>query len=796
MTDTTANSYASLVEKLKGENRLAALTAPAYSEVTGHYTVVDLEVDLEDAYREAVSRKAKTIEVFADILRVPETFTHSLGGNTRLLSVVARSIRVEGRRAVAQLKYDANNASQAVVRILADEIEGEFLVRVAGINESNTKVRAASRNEPLRFWSYSCDDKGLVERTGKLPLSMLDLGKPLYQLLTASFDLAAGAMRTGEQHELGGSLLKWLVRWAAYPSPYLARLFEDAEALGRLLPVTDEKSQVVRNIPARTPDEYLDLATSQMAVAEKYELDENFKDVKDTIKEVVAGLVKAWIDRDIADSSALSKEIDQIKLLVAESQNAVNKAAKALEDQKFNTTIQGIRFETTLAKDRILQIVKATFEIIQGVVELGTSIASLSVNPGLAAAFPGDMLSTVWSFQGSFGKKMLATITLVWGIPLGLISELMNMDPDERKKVIKDGKSVASGSLKVFNAAMTLLKMDDPLDRLGEIGDLVSQTAGVSDPLESKAIWESFEIESLNQLEVITRDQDATASVISAAYEYKTCVQKFAIYGRVFAEQQALLAVRTRELGTLLIRKAAAEQKQAALTALQNNLGDRDHAIQTLSRLRQGRLYELRQSFFTALNKYQSAYFYEHLDWPAKMPTPVVPKNAGEMKEALADITRAIEGVKPRNPGNFSKVKEIKKSDDPTFFEDLLARKEATFRIDLDEQDLFAGHNLVRINSVQVWLLGVSKTPITSELSSDTGFQDRGSGSQAFSFSGDPVFISFESNGDKIEYEASIEGVRPTPFTTWTLSVKGKGLDLEQVTQVNINLLGKSVKRA
>src|SRR5205823_5986546 len=113
----------------------------------------------------------------------------------------------------------------------------------------------------------------------------------------------------------------------------------------------------------------------------------------------------------------------------------------------------------------------------------------------------------------------------------------------------------------------------------------------------------------------------------------------------------------------------------------------------------------------------------------------------------------------------------------------------------LSDNDLFDSHNLVRLSRIRVWLIGAGQTLISTELLSETGFQDRRSSSQTFSFSGDPVFISFEYKGDVIQFDPLIDGVRPTPFTTWTLSVKGNGLVLENVQQVNIEMIGKSLKK-
>lgn len=804
ITEASANAYTALVAKIKGENRLGALQVPAYEPAPGHFVVVDFVVDLEQAYSQASRQKAKTLQVFADTVRVPEQFVHALGDGLRMLSMVARSVQVQGTRASVQLKYDKGNSIQPVVRILADEIEGEFLIYMSGQPASRKQLAAAPRTEPLRFTSYTCNEQGLVKTHGKLPLAMLDLSTPLYQVLTASFDVAAGAMRNNtaapEQDQLAGSLLKWLVRWAAYPSPHLARLFEDAQALSRLVTVTDENSQVIYNIPPRSSEDYLALASSQMAVAEKYELDENFKDVKDTIKDVVGRVVKAWIARDSADLSALDKEIDQAKELTAAAKQAVQKAAKQLEDQKFETTLQGITLEGALAQQRIIRIVKASFEIFLGLVQLGASVAAVGAAGAgaLKNINPFDLLKDANPLGGErapLSQRLGMTIAVLYALPLSLISEYRSMNADDKEQFGKDVSSGGAAVLKLYGAAFTLLKIDKPLEVVAEIGELVSQAAGVPDTIESKAVWEGFSVEAVNELEKLSRDPDAMADVVNALVAYKTAIQKFAIYGRLYSEQQALLAQRIRELGTLQIRKAAAEQKQAALTALRDDLSDRDRAVELLSRVRRARTYELRQTFFAALAKFRAAYFYENLDWPAKMPMLVVPTDAGEMKEILSDITSAQKDTSLQTLGDITKVKEIRKSEHADFFADLQSHQEAKFQIRLDDE-LLEGHYLVRLNRVRVRLIGAGQDLITAELLSDTGFRDRRSSIQTFSFSGDPVFIAFQYKGDKVEYESLIDGgVRPTPFTTWTLSVKGKGLDLENVTQVNVEMIGKSVMK-
>lgn len=722
----------------------------------------------------------------------------------QLLSLVARYVKVTGNRAVVQLKFRQDRGFQPVVRILADEIEGEFLTYPLGKKDEAKKLEAAAKDEALSFFSYSCNAEGLIRTQGKLPLSMLDLSMPLYQLITASFDLAVGVMRQpvpdAEEELFARSILKWLTRWAAYPSPYLARLFEAAATLNRFLPFTNAASQTVRIIPPRAPDVSLQLAYSQQAVAEKYETDRNFQDIRDDLHEVVGEVVNAWISRDEADSSALDQEIKSLKALVEETKKAVQSAAKEMENQKFETTLQGIDLEVELEKDKIKQIVKASFQILGQIIQLGGAIASMGANPGAATmvgnANPFTIINTLAAQAGqpTLGQKALGVLILFYALPVNLISEYRSMNPKDKKAFNKALGSAIPAVVKLLDITVKLLKINKPLEEAEEIGHMVSKAAAVPNAVEAKAVWDAFEVEATNQLSLLTRDPEESMLVVRAATDYKTCVQKYAIYGRMYCEQQAVLAQLNRELGTLLIRKAAAQQKQEALRTLQKNLTNKDEAVATLNRFRQGRLYELRQSFFAALYRYRAAYFYKNLDLPAKMPPFVLPTSAAEMKEILNDIETAKHEAVPVTYGDFSKVKVINRQEDPGFFANLETKKEAKFQIDLHEKE-FANHTLVRLNRVHTWLVGAGKTPTTLELLSGSEFQDRSLGKHPAIFSGQPVSIAFSYEGDTITYDPLLEGVCPTPFADWTLRVHTDDLNLSEVTQVRIEMLGKSVMK-
>jgi hypothetical protein len=243
-----------------------------------------------------------------------------------------------------------------------------------------------------------------------------------------------------------------------------------------------------------------------------------------------------------------------------------------------------------------------------------------------------------------------------------------------------------------------------------------------------------------------------------------------------------------------LIRKAAIQQKQEALEALQKTLTNKDEASETLSRLRDGRLYELRQSFFAALYRFRAAHFYKNLQLPAKMPAFVLPTSAAEMNEMLTAIDNAEQEVDSLTVGDFTIVKTISKSDNPDFFANLETQKEAKFKIALDEAG-FANNHLVRLNRVHTWLLGAAKTPISLELVSGTEFQDRLPNKKTFVFSGQPVSIGFKYEGDTKIFDPLLKGVCPTPFADWTLRVYTPDLNLAEVTQVKIEMIGKAMMK-
>jgi hypothetical protein len=432
-------------------------------------------------------------------------------------------------------------------------------------------------------------------------------------------------------------------------------------------------------------------------------------------------------------------------------------------------------------------IVKATFEMVAAVFQIGAGIATMS--PSLGSV--GTALSSVKTGIGS-QTEIHKAVGLLYLLPISILKEMSNIGSKDKKALGKGLSSAGPGVFKLLTISLDLLKkVDQHYPTATALGDMISETTGVPDPVESKGIWDAFEVEAVNQLDAILLNQDASDSIKTAALSYKTSLQKFAILNRAFSEQQSLLAQRSRELGTLVLRKLAVEQKRAALQQLAANLNNQDEVIAALRHLRSARLRELRQAFFSSYCKYRAAYFYKNLAWPAKMPSAVVPRDASEMKEILLDIDRALSAVTPVSGNDRSEEQLFKRGDDAQLFADLEANREIRFEIHAAKA--FPADGLVRIRQMRAWLVASgAASRVKTELLSDANIQDRLPNGDIVNFTGDPFFFSFEYEGDKIKFDPKIEGVLPAPFTSWTL--KAEGLDLKTVDSIRIEMIGTAVR--
>jgi hypothetical protein len=790
-----------LIRELKSEDRLPSLKAPEYSAQAGHFIALDYIVNLQESHDEAVRQKAHILEVFADTVVVPESFVRTLGVGVSMLGVVARRIRITGGDAALRM---LGGKATPRIRVLSDKIDGKLLLRTVkpsagpgGNVHHSVELRTGSTSD-LKFAAYTLKENQIVPYESRLPMELLKPDAPLHQLLSAGFELAAGAFarstNSAQWKALADSLLEWLVRWATYPSNYLIRSFEAAAGLRSLLP-SDDGKRSIHQVPARGPRKYLDLAREQASLAGKYFQDVQFKDAGADLRKGVKGVIQAWIDRDLADLAELEKHIGTAREDVSTSKKALQSASKSIEDLKLNITLAKIDLKRVLAEERVKEIVKETFQILAAVLELGISASSglphLKVQPELLNplfAFTSPLLAGV-----SLADRALIHLKMYVAVPKAVWDQLKSLSSKDREELFKSLMEAGTAISHLYAAYEVLSSLDERLERLEEIGKIVSETEGLPDPIAAKAAWRAFEVEAVNQLENILGDKETSGAVRDAALTLKTALEQYAIFSRALVEHQALLAERTRQWATLLLRQATAKKKSAELATLSDALDKESETIENLKRIGAARLSETRQVFFVALCQYRAAYFYQNLDLDVFKKVPLdAPRDYLSMEQVLTDIQDALVKVKPRSQNNFQSKKTISRSNDPGFFRDLDAGKPARFEI-TSQDPLFSRDKVVRLRKMETRLVGTNETDtVEVTVSSSTSFHDRGLAGEEMPFSRDPVQFYVRYKGGNVT-ESEVPEVLPTPFTTWTVTIESPK-DLRTVGRIEFELFGTSVR--
>src|SRR4051794_12399271 len=96
MSATSAGGrvYETTMGRLRSEGRLPAFDQ-GFTTSQNIWEVADFVVDLDAAFRKAKEAKAQGLQVFADVVRVPKDFQHTIGDQVRRVTVVARRMEVE-----------------------------------------------------------------------------------------------------------------------------------------------------------------------------------------------------------------------------------------------------------------------------------------------------------------------------------------------------------------------------------------------------------------------------------------------------------------------------------------------------------------------------------------------------------------------------------------------------------------------------------------------------------------------------------------------------------------------------
>lgn len=827
----TGTTYVEVIAKLGAEGRIPSLAE--FSHLADDRLVhhkMDYAVDLREALKEAISKEGvRVLQVYADVVRIPGGAKIELGDKIYRLDVIARRLEIDGNRPTElNLKDDPERVAATVVRLLVGEMTGELQVR----SKSDAEPKRFQPNPDLRPRTYqlkkgeTIDDPAvLVLATTKLALNMLSADKPLYHLLKGSFELAAGLTAEAQldpaKLALSRSILQWLARWSYYPSAGLIPLFQTASSLLQVLPtvVQSPGSPLVHVVPRYPSKVYFEMAQSQWESAKDYDLEAHFNRMGDQIGQVTKQIVNIWVERDSVDVKELGTRIEDARERVKRALSALKTAGKEMEDQAFANRYfaRELAFEQEVA--RVKGAVKAAFDIVSAVVQIGVGVATGIGNPkAMEAINPSPMWNDVFDKAArndqplSLATKTMTVLATIQIGPLFALKNIFQMGDEllARNSFLDSLKNIGGGIMALYAGADRLMHLtrhiNVPNPKLNisgpetdEIGALVSFVANGIDPPATKAAWDAFLAEATAQFQAITDDQENPQAVRDAARKYRVGVEKLAIYGRMLSERQAIFAQEVRELGSLLLTIASVQQKKGQLDVLGKNLADEVAVRRALEAENDNRLRELGRTFFATVWGFRSAVFYEAMRW--EIPSFTVPKTSKEMGNlylAMQRVMREVGSAEKKDRDNIVDM-PLKFNKREGFIDDLMASGSAKLPIDLTNQD-FDRFDWVGVQNLKVWLDGVQPDELTGvrlTMTSESSVMNRLKGSD-FSFSGQPVDINFEYNQEKkttLDHDGSFD-VQPTPFSTWTLRINNKkDLDLHRLKAVRLEVTGRARKR-
>ncbi len=802
------SAYDSAVAGLKAGGRLPSLAE--FSPASGRLSArekMDMTVDLKAAVEEAIVKKVDALSIFADVVRIPRDFKGGLRDPLHVLRVVARRLEVEGGEPVVlDLKDEPKRTAATQAQFLVGEMTGDFQIRSR--SPKNPKPAESLHISPgLDFVAYVLEksegDVNLVRFTPRLPLNLLDKNRPLHHLLKSSFELAAGLIEDPlpepPKLELARSILKWLIRWSTYPNTDLISLFQAADALERVLPapVPGGNPPLVHRVPSETRVRYLEMASKQLASARDSDIKARLEGIGGQISQVAQQVVGVWRQRDGIDLAELDTRIDDARVRLKKAVEAVARAGKEMEDQKFDNEFSERNLQLQLKLDTIDKLVSAAFELTTAVAQIGIGIAIFAATgtpASLAAANPADLVkkAAAWKDAGTLEKTFGVLKAMYGGWIPHMVKSVAALDKDARDAMVNSFKIAFEGMQKFYQGAKALSQSG--ILNPEQIGALVNTAASSMDPVEAKASWDAFLVDATTRFVGIEKGKYAV-EVHKAAAEYRAGLEKLVIYGRLLADQQANMAQCVREVGTLTLRKDSVTKKRGELASLEQNLGDQAAAKKALEAENNDRLQAMGRAFFTTLWGFRSSFFYEGMTLPATRAT--IPANSTQMDALYLAMDR--EKVTPAKEWVLrGDLKETLVFTGESVLKNLRDFGSAKIAIHLDNPRL-KSYDLVRIAKMEIRLEGVTPNAadgISLTLASERSFLDH-SLDQSVSYDGEPVELKF-TYGAKWDpkYEENFTEVQPTPFSTWTLRIDNRDAQaLDGLSAVHLTIVGKARKR-
>jgi hypothetical protein len=801
MNYTTINSTIKTL-KTQAQFPKKSFAQPNFNDKSNdQFVYADFVVKLDDVLTSAKQNNAAGFEIIADTIVVSENAALEINGKIQIMTMIARSIVVENNGTSSIILDHTDNKSFRSVNIIASEIsDGLKLISKSAATHiyDLSKIKPKPTSEPLmaRF-GY----KNGVVREGKtaVPIGYLNWDQPLYKVFNASFALTAGLLRNdsiAENVTLGRDLMTWISKWAGLQSD-IATIGKLATSMLKLIPsVKDAYSNnltIDTPMPSLTAKSYLVLAQTRSELARQVESDSNLATQSITAQEMSAKFAEAFARRDLISARTIKEEINKVLEQSDQIEQSLRRASTMMEQLQFDQMIKKLDMDLAQKLDTIDKIAIAAIGIAISVVSLGASIASMAMgapsDPGAATkkgqeGVQGLIAAVKEAGKTSDSMSSWVSVIRVYLVPITFMIKTGNDNIDNIK-------SIASAGVLIKDAINTIYAADHEVKKLNtiasNIGTTVQALAQQPSAAETLAAWNGTITESVNNLDNFINNSDA-GSVKTAVTDYKTALQKVAIYGQLIIEQQSQKYEVQRHLGSLVLQHIAEIKKSKTFDSLK--VGDLDMAelIKHIETASAHAMDDTRLSFFEACYGFRRAQYYETYEYPAA--TPAYCCGSATMSEIYSAMKTDFENTS-RDTIEFNLPFKVTERN---VLDELQTGLPVAITIPIEFDD-FKSFSHLRLSYVEARI----KTDVDVagaigiNMDSQSFFEDRNQTSNVITISGNTFNVMFEYEEDKIRLSNKFTSVMPPPFCTWTVQIT-KPKNLPKLETLEINLVGKGVK--
>ncbi|MEN2284464.1 hypothetical protein AAGF08_20130, partial [Algoriphagus sp. SE2] len=498
------------------------------------------------------------------------------------------------------------------------------------------------------------------------------------------------------------------------------------------------------------------------------------------------------------------------------------------------------------------ETIKAVFNLVSGVVKILSQIPAIVATGPTLAVMPAIQTATSLA---SLGAKALGAVgSKLKPNPYGFIEDLdlgnllddgainnddgggndldeddfQNVSSDELDKLAAkqkavDGerekaqnelvsavKGVAEGGKEVADAVMRIMDVAKQADQMesGSQQALLTTNASVS------AVFSSNSVEGIDVVSGGSQEWDNLSLALDNFFKkvpdgisekgpYQMELQRLIIIGKVYSEARLALAKANAQLAEMLMRKETADKSVKIYQDRVNKLGSEIVKDATILQLSYGKILDSKRAIYLAMEAYRRAFIYYTL--VNDREAPELPKLTDSVDQFASTVSK-ISG-KLLDLTSLSKEPE---GISPTYtipIEDLESslKENGIFSYNFTpENPAFERTYRIRLDNVQVFLEGleIPEEVIVSIVTSG-GFNDKTANNGIRQFVSQPIRRLFKYDGatKKPTMTGGIvprylnDFFKPTPFTTWTIEITGRGnkkFDLSNVTGVTFSFVGEA----